>query len=218
MSVELIPKETPGEVVMADSYDTATAEGGWDSPERAQALVEQYVVDGSIVLDVGIGTGQAVKGYAEKGAAIIGLDHDPEMLAAAQSVTGESGSMRQSDINGSLPIEDILGKVDVAQAIGVLEFASDIGDVIDQVKASLKPCGIFVFTIEISLGTTDDLVQHYPDANLTIYRHTVDEVHKLLADRGLSLIHEAAYDGYKRGDTMTGKVPYHIFLAQKNKL
>jgi len=69
----------------SEEYDSASKEAGWDSPERAQKLVGGYVTPGSKVLDIGIGTGQAVNGYAEKGATVIGLDHDASMLDKASS-------------------------------------------------------------------------------------------------------------------------------------
>ena len=93
-----------GKGVLSEDYDKASEKSGWDSPERAQKLVDGYITDGSTVLDVGVGTGKAVKGYAEKGATIIGLDYDSEMLAKAQEVTGESGLMVEADINGQWPI------------------------------------------------------------------------------------------------------------------
>ena len=198
--------------VAADAYDAETTASGWDSPERAQKLVEQYVHDGSVVLDIGIGTGQTVRGYAEKGAAVIGLDHDLDMLTAAKSLTGESGLMRQADINGQLPLADLAARVDVAQAIGVLEFAEDLSDVFEQVKQTLVPHGVFVFTVETVTDTLEEPTLHYAD--LTINRHTPDEIRELLRDKGLTLLHDEAYGGYERGDTATDKVPYHIFLAQ----
>ena len=199
--------------VTAEVYDAETSESGWDSPERAQRLVEQYVHDGSVVLDIGIGTGQAVRGYVEKGAAIVGLDHDLDMLTVAESLTGKSGLMRQADINERLPIDDLAGTVDVAQAIGVLEFAEDLGGVVEQVRQTLVSGGVFVFTVETLANTFEDSTQQY--AELMIHRHTADEIRKLLRDKGFGLLYDEAYGGYERGDTATEKVPYHIFLAQK---
>ena len=86
-------------------------EAGWDSPERVQKLVESRVTAGSRVLDIGIGTGLAVSGYADKGATIIGLDHDQAMLDTAHEVVGENGSLRLADINGQLPISDLEGSM-----------------------------------------------------------------------------------------------------------
>lgn len=119
------------------TYDTDSKEAGWDSPERAQKLVEPFIVSGAKVLDIGIGTGQAVSGYADKGATIIGLDHDQAMLDTAQAVIGENGSLHQADINKELPIADLESSVDVAQAVGVLEFLPKICQVC--VGKSIKP-------------------------------------------------------------------------------
>jgi SAM-dependent methyltransferase len=202
------------EKVESANYDDSAEQADWDSPKRAQKLVEQYVTNGSKVLDLGIGTGQAVKGYAEKGAAIIGLDRDPEMLELSRTVTGKAGTMRQADINEPLPIDDLAEQIDVAQAIGVLEFASDLNSVVNQVKSSLKPNGVFVFTVETPDGDNVTM-QEYPDAGVTVHRRAADTVKVLLEKNGLQLLSDEAYGGYVRGDTDGDKVPYHIFLAQK---
>lgn len=194
------------------TYDTDSKEAGWDSPERAQKLVEPFIVSGAKVLDIGIGTGQAVSGYADKGATVIGLDHDPAMLNTAQSVVGENGSLRQADINKELPIADLKNSVDVAQAVGVLEFAEDLPSVFEQVHKSLKDNGVFVFTSELIEDYDPQPQTHYPELDITVYRHSPEEVKRLLDESGFSLLDVDLYDGYER----SGKsVPYGIFLAQK---
>ena len=188
-------------------------EAGWDSPERVQKLVESRVTAGSRVLDIGIGTGLAVNGYADKGATVIGLDHDQAMLDAAHDVVGENGSLRLADINGQLPIDDLEGSVDVAQAVGVLEFAKDLPSVFGQVYGSLKEYGVFAFTSELIDDTrTTEPETHYDDIDVTVYRHTPDEIADLLEQAGFQLVHAEGYDGYERGDST---VPYGVFLAQK---
>ena len=195
------------------TYDTDSREAGWDSPERVQKLVESRVIAGSKVLDIGIGTGLAVSGYADKGATVIGLDHDQAMLDAAHDVVGENGSLRLADINAQLPIDDLEGSVDVAQAVGVLEFTKDLPSVFGQVYASLKKDGVFAFTSELIDGTrTLQPETHYDDIDVTVYRHTPDEIADLLEQSGFQLVHAEGYDGYDRGDSA---VPYGIFLAQK---
>ena len=201
-----ISHETP-------TYDTDSRQAGWDSPERVQKLVESRVIAGSKVLDIGIGTGLAVSGYADKGATVIGLDHDQAMLDTAQTVVGEHGSLRQADINGQLPIGDLVGSVDVAQAVGVLEFAKDLPRVFGQVYSSLKEDGVFAFTSELIDGTrTLEPETHYDDIDVTVYRHTPDEIADLPEQAGFQLIHAEGYDGYERGGSA---VPYGVFLAQK---
>lgn len=194
-------------------YGTDSKQAGWDSPERVQKLVESRVTTDSKVLDIGIGTGLAVSGYADKGATVIGLDHDQAMLDTAQTVVGEHGSLCHADINGQLPIDDLEGSVDVAQAVGVLEFAKDLPRVFGQVYGSLKEDGVFAFTSELVDGIqTTESETHYDDIDVTVYRHTPDEIADLLEQSGFQLLHAEAYDGYERGGSA---VPYGIFLAQK---
>lgn len=203
-----IDHETP-----AHDYDTDSKEAGWDSPARAQKLVEPFIVSGAKVLDIGIGTGQAVSGYADKGATVIGLDHDQAMLDSAHEVVGEYGSLRLADINSQLPISDLEGSIDVAQAVGVLEFAKDLPSVFGQVYGSLKEDGVFAFTSELIDGIrTTEPETHYDDIDVTVYRHTPDEIANLLEQAGFQLLHIESYDGYERGGSA---VPYGIFLAQK---
>lgn len=198
------------------NYDIDSAQAGWNSPERAQALVERFVREGSNVLDIGIGTGQAIAGYPEKGAKIVGIDKDEQMLRTAQEATGDAGLMRFGDINKDLPVSDLEGQVDVVQAIGVLEFAEDIEDVFKQIVPTLNKNGVLVFTIETTSGNgSGEKSEHFPGADTTIYRHSPEEIHEILASNGLRLLHEEAYDGYDRGDLSKAKVPYSIYLAQK---
>lgn len=201
--------------VEASDYDEATAEGGWDSPERAQKLVEAYIGERTLVLDIGTGTGQAVKGYTDKGARVVALDSDPKMLKEAKHIIGENGVYRTVDINmEEFPIDDIKGYVDVVQAIGVLEFAKDLGDVMSQVERALAPGGVFVFTVE-EPGPDGRLSEHFEDVGVTTYRHTTEEVLGLLGARGLTVISGEAYGGYNRGGD--DKVPYHIYLVEKSQ-
>lgn len=199
---------------MPDNYDKESREAGWDSPERAQKLVEKYIVPGAKVLDIGIGTGQAVKGYAEKGVTVVGLDHDQAMLTAARKIVGESGELRQADVNKVLPISDLTGQIDVAQAVGVLEFAEDLDSVLAQVNAAQKNGGVFAFTVEM-LGTSGVQAKAktvYPGAGVVVHRHSVDEINKLLINNGYSLMTFDLYGAYNRDG---GKVPYTLFLAKK---
>lgn len=199
--------------VTADTYDAETAEGGWDSPERAQALVESYIDSSTLVLDIGTGTGQAAKGYMDKGAMVVALDRDAEMLEEAKQTIGENGVYRTADINARLPVADIEGLVDVAQAIGVLEFAEDFQDVVGQVGDSLAPGGKFVFTVE-EPGIDGKLTEYYSEIDITTYRHPADEVLQVLDQKGFTLLHDESYGGYERG-AKGEKVPYHIYLAEK---
>jgi SAM-dependent methyltransferase len=195
------------------SYDADSEIAGWDSPGRAQKLVEPYITPGSKVLDIGIGTGQAVRGYAQRGVTVVGLDHDTSMLIAARSVVGDTGLLREADINKPLPIDDIKESVDVALAVGVLEFAEDLRGILGQVRNSLKENGIFAFTCElVNSERTVELQTYFPDIDITVYRHSAEEVGMLIDETGYELVSSDEYSGYERGDD---DVLYGIFLVQK---
>ncbi len=214
---EQAPKHPPSDTDNEPDYNLDSRQAGWDSPELVQQLVEQFIGEGSVVLDIGIGTGQAVQGYAEKGAVVVGIDVDQKMLDAAQAVTGAAGIMRLGSINETLPVGDLQGKVDVAQAVGVLEFAEDLNSAVGQIAAVLKPGGVFAFTIESKLENDDPNVDtvEYPNVGITVHRHSPHEVLSLLEQKGLRLLYDTAYGGYVRGSEDGSKVPYHVFLAQK---
>lgn len=219
MKHETMP-QAPGTETYNDyvnEYDIDSHQAEWNSPEKALKLVENYIHEGATVLDIGVGTGQSIEGYPEKGVNVVGIDNDKDMLDAAGEVTGGSGEMRQADINEHLPVEDLEGRVDVAQAIGVLEFAEDIDRVFDQVNSTLKVGGVFVFTVETRGQASSQLpeVEHYPGADVTVYRRTPEEIYDLLSEKELTLLYDESYEGYDRGDMDGAKVPYHIFLASK---
>lgn len=205
--------ETLPSVEPSASYDIESAQAEWGSLERAQELAENYVRDGSNVLDIGIGTGQSVAGYMEKGARIIGIDRDESMLESAQNITGEAGAMRLGDINEQLPVEDLEGQVDVVQAIGVLEFAEDIEGVFDQVVPTIKEGGVFVFTVETPGGDGSGSPERLLEMDNRI-SHSPEEIYKLLTSKSLDLVREEAYGG---GDADSEKVSRRIFLAQKHE-
>lgn len=195
-------------------YDIESKEAGWDSPQRIQRLVEQYVVPGSKVLDIGTGTGLAVKGYAEKGAIVIGLDHDKDMLDRARKVVGDEGVLRQADINKLLPVDDLQGQIDVVQAVGVLEFANNLEKVFAQANIAQKKGGVFAFTTEAltKTGPQSEVKTAFHEAGVIVHRRPVAEITKLLNDSGYTLVSHDIYDAYERGDAV---VTYSMFLAQK---
>lgn len=149
-----------------------------------------------------------------KGATVIGLDHDTAMLDQARKVVGENGVLRQADINKLLPISDLDGQVDVVQAVGVLEFASNLEGVIAQANISQKKGGVFAFTTEAlaKVGPQSEIISPYPEAGVTVHRHSVAEITKMLHDSGYELVSHDRYDAYERAG---GAVKYNMFLARK---
>lgn len=98
----------------------------------------------------------------------------------------------------------------------MLELAEDIESVFDQVVPILKEGGVFVSTIEALKDGINKKTEYFLGADVTVYRHSPEEIYELLANKGLRLLQEAAYEGYDRGDMNSAKVPYHISLIQSN--
>ena len=200
----------------AAKYNQDSLAAEWDSPGRIQRLAAPFISAGTIVLDLGIGTGQSVEGYTQKGAHVIGIDHDSSMLEAARTVVGYESDLRIGDINAGLPVEDLVGSVDLVQAVGVLEFVIDLASIVGKVNVILRSGGTFVFTAEIiPEDSAVSTVEKYPDAGVTVYRHTLLDIETVLADNGFKLLSQESYGGYSRNDNEPGKVPYVAILAQK---
>jgi len=190
------------------SYDVDSLGAGWNSPERAQKLVESFVKPGSLVLDIGIGTGQAVRGYKEKGACVVGVDHDSTMIETARAFTGV-GDIRIGDINGTMPVDDLKGSVDVVQAIGVLEFATDLEATKSELATTLKDDGVVVFTVE-TIGNdapVDERIEHFLESNVTVFRHSIDEIMGILNRTGLNVLKRDTYEG-----TVVAKRKYRMLF------
>ena len=203
----------------AAGYNQDSLAAEWDSPKRIQRLAATYIGAGTIVLDLGIGTGQSVEGYTQKGAHVIGIDHDSSMLEVARTVVGNESDLRIGNINAGLPVEDLVDSVDLVQAVGVLEFANDLAYLVGKINVILRSGGIFVFTAEIiPEDSSISAVEQYMDAGITVYRHTVLDIETLLADKGFNILSQESYGGYSRNDTESGKVPYLAILAQKAAL
>lgn len=195
----------------SENYELESKMAGWDSPARVQDLVKEFITEGTVVLDIGTGTGLAIQGYSHKGVRVIALDNNMDMLTKASPLVGRRGEVRLTDMNKPMPLSDLETTVDVAQAVGVLEFASDIRSVFEQIYTTLNTGGVFVFTIE---SADTENTEHFPESNVIVYRHKVEYIVTLLKAIGFIVLRDTAYTGYLRGKN-NDKVSYHIFLTQK---
>lgn len=106
---------------------------------------------GSVLLDAGCGLGLEARRLAEAhpGATVIGLDHDPEILAAAGSGTANL-RWRHGDVTAlDLPA----ASVDVVRTERVLIYVDDLAAAIASIAAVLRPGGLFV-GFELDYGAT----------------------------------------------------------------
>jgi len=100
---------------------------------------------GKTLLDVGCGDAAMAAACARKGAAVIGLDSDPAMIAAARRRAAKFGGEAFALVEGkaeNLPFND--GSFDIVFAVTVLCFVRDPGPAIAEMNRVLKPGGRLV--------------------------------------------------------------------------
>lgn len=98
------------------------------------------VGEGSVVLEIGVGTGRIARPVVAAGKRLVGLDVSAEMLAEVEHKP-ERLSLLQGDMH-HLPLRD--SSVDAALAVHVLHLATEQRQVIAEVVRVLRPGGVFI--------------------------------------------------------------------------
>ncbi len=102
------------------------------------------ISDGSVVADVGTGTGFLAEGALAAGARVIGIDSSGGMLAQVRErFSGKDFEARVGEID-ALPLQD--SEVDAVMANMVLHHAPDPANAIREMARVLKPGGWLVIT------------------------------------------------------------------------
>jgi ubiquinone/menaquinone biosynthesis C-methylase UbiE len=96
---------------------------------------------GSLLLDVGVGTGHWVSMAREAGYEVIGLDRSADMLRVAASSAGMERSIIQGDA-GSLPFPDAC--FDAVLSVTTLEFLGQPSQAVEEMMRCLRPGGSLV--------------------------------------------------------------------------
>ncbi len=100
-------------------------------------------LNGLEILDIGCGGGLVCESLCRMGAAVTGIDADPNAIKAAQSHADQS----ELDINyQNGDAANLDQKFDVVCALEVIEHVSDISAFIEICKSRLKPNGILIMS------------------------------------------------------------------------
>lgn len=168
---------------------------------RARMVVESAAVTASDrVLDIGCGSGAAVRAAARRGARVTGVDPSPVMLRLARLLVRGPSIRWAEGVAERLPLED--GAVTVALAVATVHHWPDVTTALAEVQRVLIPGGRFVAVERCSPvgatgvaahGWTDDQARSFADLcraagfadsraeRITVGRHDLWVVHSVRA-------------------------------------
>ncbi len=136
-------------------------------------LIESLLSEtgGSAVLDAGCGTGRVAIELAARGFAVVGLDADPAMLAAARSKAPDLRWIEADLLDTGAHLSEAF---DLVALPGNVMIFLDLGtepDVVGQLAARLRPGGLLVAGFQLQTG-----------------RLTLDRYDEITAAAGLQLV------------------------------
>ncbi|MBV6632895.1 MAG: methyltransferase domain-containing protein [Alphaproteobacteria bacterium] len=148
-------------------------------------------VEGETIIDLGCGDGVLTQRIAEKGAKVIGVDADPDMVAAADELGLDARVADATDFDLGITADAVFSNA-------ALHWIKDADKVIERVKEHLKPGGRFVAefggfgniaAISTALRSTAIRWGLGPDCLPDWYFPTEDEYRELLEDAGFAVLH-----------------------------
>ncbi|WP_164886641.1 tetratricopeptide repeat protein [Piscinibacter defluvii] len=161
LGVEPAADRAPPEFVreLFDQYahgfdDHLTGRLGYRAPELIGAALQPLALGGAAVVDLGCGTGLCAPLLRPLAARLDGIDLSGAMLEQARA-RGLYDELLQAEIVAALGERP--GRYDLAVAADVLIYFGALEPVLAAVRATLRPRGWFVFTLEAGEGADHEL-------------------------------------------------------------
>lgn len=161
-------------------------------------FVSPYVDRPRRFLDIGCAYGGFLRAWRERGAAVVGVEIEPEFVSLArENLSGGPGEVVHADILACDPVA--LGAFDVVACNDVAEHVANARSLVERVGALLVPGGVAYFEIPnpdaIAFVARDG---HFQQFGLTLLRRPLAERYLHEASgrsyRGMGELHdEAAY-------------------------
>ena len=126
---------------------------------------------GSTVLDAGCGTGRVAIELAARGFAVVGLDADPAMLAAARSKAPDLRWIEADLVDTGAHLGEAFDLVALPGNVMIFLDRGTEPDVVGQLAARLRPGGLLVAGFQLQTG-----------------RLTLDRYDEITAAAGLQLV------------------------------
>ena len=136
-------------------------------------LIESLLSEtgGSTVLDAGCGTGRVAIELAARGFAVVGLDADPAMLAAARSKAPDLRWVEADLVDTGDHLSEAFDLVALPGNVMIFLDRGTEPDVVGQLAARLRPGGLLVAGFQLQTG-----------------RLTLDRYDEITAAAGLQLV------------------------------
>lgn len=139
------PTSDAGAAEAGAVFDAWAREGRDEGMEErhsvtALPVLEAMDLDGVRLLDLGTGTGWAVREAVARRGAGVGVDASPEMLARARDRTGGEAAFVRADL-GALPFQG--GAFGAAFSMEAMYYAADLGQALSEVRRVLEPGAAF---------------------------------------------------------------------------
>ena len=136
-------------------------------------LIESLLSEtgGSAVLDAGCGTGRVAIELAARGFAVVGLDADPAMLAAARSKAPDLRWIEADLLDTGAHLSEAFDLVALPGNVMIFLDRGTEPDVVGQLAARLRPGGLLVAGFQLQTG-----------------RLTLDRYDEITAAAGLQLV------------------------------
>lgn len=198
---------------IADSWDGLRS-GFFSDEVRRKAVDAGGLKVGSVVADIGAGTGFITEELLARGAAVVAVDQSRPMLDQIESKWGSTGRVRTV-----LGTEDDLrladGAVEAAFANMYLHHVEDPASAIREMARIVRPGGHVVIT-DLDEHTFEFLRSEQHDRWLGFRR---DQVQRWLEESGLAEVHVDCTDESCCSDSATSpeKAKVSIFLAVGTK-
>lgn len=218
------------------AVDDSYARGSWEEPDHVRKyvgavttlglwqserlLIDRYVPQGGVILDIGCGAGRTTFGLYEAGyRRVTGCDLSAAMIAEARRIAAERGHPIRFDVGDAvaMPYDDASfhGALFSAQGFMCIPGRERRLQALREVRRVLRPAGRFVFTthdhasprfVEFwreerarwDRGEQDSRLLDFgdrliPDAGILTYIHipSRDEVIRLIANAGLILVEDS---------------------------
>lgn len=129
----------------AAGYEDMRTEVFWDPFLHIEAVFGSRKLGALRVLDVGCGTGEVARYFAQRGAAVYGLDISSEMCLKAAEMS-ENIPFLPHDLSEPLPFE--VASFDIVIALACLEYLPNVEQTVAEISRVLVDGGQFLGTFE----------------------------------------------------------------------